>query len=120
MKRNSCPTGVMAQYRVLISPTKTLKRSPWQKKVAAVQDAPEDVTVPRVAIFRDAIVDLFDMELGTRHCFQSWRIYNDLYVALVCHLLESKLWSFVTWVVLLATWGSLDTLDLWRDILGKL
>lgn len=25
-----------------------------------------DVTVPRVAIFRDAIVDLFDMELGTR------------------------------------------------------
>ena len=26
----------------------------------------QDVTVPRVAIFRDAIVDLFDMELGTR------------------------------------------------------
>ncbi|CAJ1420395.1 unnamed protein product [Effrenium voratum] len=25
-----------------------------------------DVTVPRVAIFRDAIVDLFDMELGPR------------------------------------------------------
>ena len=26
----------------------------------------EEVTVPRVVIFRDAIVDLFDMELGPR------------------------------------------------------
>ena len=30
----------------------------------------KDVTVPRVAIFRDAIVDLFDMELGTRHVYR--------------------------------------------------
>lgn len=35
----------------------------------------KDVTVPRVAIFRDAIVDLFDMELGTRHVYR-WILHN--------------------------------------------
>lgn len=35
----------------------------------------KDVTVPRVAIFRDAIVDLFDMELGTRHIYR-WILHH--------------------------------------------
>lgn len=43
--------------------------SPW------VTIKPKDVTVPRVAIFRDAIVDLFDMELGTRHVYR-WILHH--------------------------------------------